>query len=61
MKTAKFVMKLVAVFLAVAAAVCCVVAYWEKIQAFFVGIKGRCEEGGCCCHHESDDYADWDE
>ena len=52
MKVARFVLKIVGWSLALAAAVCCVVAYWDKIT----------EKGECCCHpSEFDDYADWDE
>ena len=61
MKVARFVLKIVGFTLAAAAAVCCVIAYWDKITEGFRAIGARM---GCkCCSHPSeyDDYADWDE
>ena len=61
MKVARFVLKIVALALATAASVCCVIAYWDKISAFFAGIGARLESRkGCCGHSEFDDYADWE-
>ncbi|MDD5937916.1 MAG: hypothetical protein PUC36_02735 [Clostridiales bacterium] len=60
MKIARFVLKIVGACLAVAAAVCCVIAYWDKITEAFrtVGSRLGCK---CCRPSEYDDYADWDE
>ena len=63
MNVARFVLKVVALALVVAAAVCTVIAFWDKITT---GVSGayskvrnrRCAEG--CCIDE-DDYTDWDE
>ena len=57
MKVARFVLKIVSLCLAVAALVCCVIAYWDKITEAvqFVGSKLSRRNA------ESDDYADWDE
>lgn len=62
MKIARFVLKIVALSLTVAASVCCIIAYWDKIAAFFAGIGEKLEgKKPCCCHSEFDDYADWDD
>ena len=39
MKTARFVLKIVAASLAFAAAVCAVVAYWDKLAQLCCGAK----------------------
>jgi len=57
----KFLGKLMKV-VAVLGAVCCVVAYWDKIVEAAAGLKAKCRKSGDCCHTtELDDYADWDE
>jgi hypothetical protein len=61
MKIARFVLKIVALALAAAAAICCVIAFWDKIAACFDSIREKLEEKKCCCSSEYDDYADWDE
>ena len=63
MKIARFVLKIVGWSLALAAAICCVVAYWDKITSVVCGLKDMVTEKGACCYHPSefDDYADWDE
>ena len=39
-----------------------VVLYWAKIVDFVARVKGLlAEKKLCCCHDETDDYADWDE
>lgn len=59
MKVARFVLKCVAMGLAAAAAVCCVIAYWDKITE---GVCAMREKLGCKCRpSEYDDYADWDD
>lgn len=61
MKVARFVLKIVAVSLAAAAAVCCVIAYWDRIAEFFRGLGQRMNMKCCCGPSEYDDYADWEE
>ena len=62
MKIARFVLKIVALSMTAAASVCCIIAYWDKIAAFFAGIGEKLEaKKPCCCHSEFDDYADWDD
>ncbi len=59
MKVARFVLKVVAAALALAAAACCVVAFWDKIVEVFGCAKAKlCKSG--CCGGEYDDYVDWD-
>ena len=63
MKVARFVLKIVAISMAVMAAACCIIAYWDKIVEFFGCAKEKiAEKTDCICHRsEYDDYADWDE
>ena len=63
LKVARFVLKIIGFSLALAAVVCCVVAYWDKITSAVSGLKDKVgDKGACCCHpSEFDDYADWDE
>ena len=57
MKIARFVLKIVALSLTVAAGVCCAIAYWDRIAAFFgEKLRGRGARG----HPEYDDTADGD-
>ena len=65
MKVVRSVLKITALGLAIAAAACCVVAFWDKITAGVTTAKAkvqsrraRCTDG-CCADYE--DYADWDE
>lgn len=60
MKVARFVLKIVSLSLATAAAVCCAIAYWDKITAAVRAVGGKL---GCshCRPSEYDDYADLDE
>ena len=60
MKTARFVLKIVGACLAVAAAACCIIAYWDKITEgfYYIGEKLGCKR---CRPSEYDDYADWDD
>lgn len=58
MKVARSILKIAAAALALAAAVCCVIAFWDKIEAAFNCVKAKlCKKGLCTC--ESEDYADW--
>ncbi len=60
MKAANCILKIVAGALAVAAVICCVIAYWDKIVESIDCIKGKLCKGGCC-DSEYDDYVvDWD-
>lgn len=44
MKVARFVLKIVGWSLALAAAVCCVVAYWDKITSSLCCLKDKLSE-----------------
>ena len=65
MKVARFVLKVVALALATAAAVCTVIAFWDKIADGAASVAGKVRsrrqyaEG--CVIDDEDDYADWDE
>ena len=60
MKAARFVLKIVAAALALAAAVCCVIAFWDKIETAFCCLKSKVRKIECSCAGECDDYVDWD-
>ncbi len=60
MKIARFVLKIVAAALAVAALACCVIAFWDKIEAAFYYVKEKLCRSKCFCS-ECDDYLDWDD
>ena len=60
MKTARFVLKIVAAALALAAAACCVIAFWDKIESAFFCLRDKVRKLDCCCGDECDDYVDWD-
>ena len=53
MKIARFVLKIVALSLAVAAIVCAVVAYWDKLAQLCGCAKGKLN---AACTSEYDDY-----
>ncbi len=59
MKATQFILKIVALCLAVAAVTCAVIAHWDKISDCFCGIKDTLEEKRSR-PAEYDDYADWD-
>ena len=68
MKMARFVLKVVALALATAAAVCTVIAFWDKILdgVGAVANKARTRRQyaeGCTIPgaEDDEDYADWDE
>lgn len=62
MKVARFVLKCVALGLCIGAAVCAVIAYWDKISELFCTVSGKIKEKrACCCTSEYDDYADFEE
>lgn len=59
MKVARFVLKIVAASLVVAAAVCAVIAYWDKIVDVALGLYGKAKEKkDCICKSEYDDYVE---
>lgn len=60
MKVARFVLKIVAVAMVVAAAACAVVAYWDKIVDAFYAVADKIEEKKAECRFASeyDDYED---
>ena len=52
--TWRFVLKIVGAALAVAGFVCLLIAYWDKLAAFFGSIGEKCK----CCRCEHNDYED---
>lgn len=61
MKTARFVLKIVAMSLAAASAVCLVISCWDKIMDFFYNIADKVEEKKSACFDpEFEDFADCD-
>lgn len=60
MKVARFVLKIVAASLAFAAAVCCIIAYWDKLVDLCYGVKESAAERRAARRRpaEYDDYAD---
>ena len=60
MKTASFILKIVAVALAAAAVVCAVVAFWDSIVDLFDSIADKLEEKKADCHYAAE-FDDFDE
>ena len=60
MKTARFILKIVAAVMAAAAVVCAVVAFWDSIMDLFESISDKMEEkkANLCFASEYDDYDD---
>ena len=59
MKVARFVLKIIALSLAVAAVACAVIAYWDKLAACVQAIGEKLsEKKACLCPSEYDDYAE---
>lgn len=56
MKVARFVLKIVALSLAAAAAVCAVIAYWDKLSELGSCAKARIQQRAC-----SSEYEDYEE
>ena len=54
MKIARFVLKIVALSLAAAAAVCAVIAYWDGLTDMVGCAKGKLQRSACAS--EYDDY-----
>ena len=60
MKTARFILKIVAAVMAAAAVVCAVVAFWDNIMDLFDSIADKLEEKKANCRFASE-YDDYDE
>ncbi len=63
MKTARFILKIVATVMAFAAVVCAIVAFWDQIMDLVDNIIDKVEEkrANCCFEPEEfDDFADYD-
>ncbi len=58
MKNASFILKIVSAVLALGAAICCIIAFWDNLQAAFAQVKSALPE--CPCHKKNE-YIDWDE
>ena len=54
MKVARFVLKIVALSLAAAAAVCAIIAYWDGLTDLYDSAKGKFQRTACAS--EYDDY-----
>ena len=52
MKTARFVLKFVALGLVIGAAACAIVAYWDRISECFYSVADRIEEKRAACRCE---------
>lgn len=63
MKIARFVLKIVGASLALAALVCCVVAYWDRLAQLCGCAKDSlaAKKAACCRPAEYDDFADVDD
>lgn len=57
MKVARFVLKIVALALGVAAAVCAVIAYWDKLMELGTGVSAKLKKNAGC-PSEYDDYVE---
>lgn len=62
MKVARLVLKIVALAMVVAAAVCAVVAFWDRIVDAFYAVTDKIEEKKADCRFASeyDDFEDCD-
>ena len=60
MKTARFVLKIVAAAMAAAAVICAVVAFWDSIMDLFDSIADKLEEKKANCRFASE-YDDYDD
>lgn len=58
MKLGNLVLKIVAAICAVAALVCCIIAFWDKIEEYCYRMRQLIAAKRCCAA-ESDDYEDW--
>ena len=60
MKTARFILKIVAAVMAAAAVICAVVAFWDSIMDLFDSIADKLEEKKANCRFASE-YDDYDD
>ena len=60
MKTARFILKIVAAVMAAAAVVCAVIAFWDSIMDLFDSIVDKLEEKKADCRFASE-YDDYDD
>ena len=60
MKATRWILKVITAVLALAAVVCCVIAFWDKIEAGICCVKEKLFGCTCGCS-EYDDYMDWDD
>jgi len=59
MKVARFVLKVVAASLVAAAAICAIIAYWDKIVDTSLSLYGKVKEKKkYICKSEYDDYVE---
>ncbi len=56
MKIARLVLKFVALGLVIAAAICAVIAYWDKLASLFGGTAQAVREKAASFNPEYDDY-----
>ena len=64
MKTARFILKIVATVMTLAAVVCAIVAFWDQIMDLFDTIVDKVEEkraDRCFEPEELDDFADYED
>lgn len=61
MKVTRCMMKIVAVTMMVAAAVCAVVTFWDKILDLFYAIADKVEERKANCLVDSSEYEDFED
>lgn len=59
MKVARFVLKVVAASLVAAAAICAIIAYWDKIVDTSLSLYSKVKEKkACICKSEYEDYVE---
>lgn len=56
MKVARFVLKIVALSLVAAGAVCAIIAYWDKLSELGACAKSKLQKNAC-----AEEYADYEE
>lgn len=64
MKTVRFILKIVATVMTLAAVVCAIVAFWDQIMDLFDTIVDKVEEkraDRCFEPEELDDFADYED
>lgn len=64
MKTARFILKIVAAAMTLAAVVCAIIAFWDQIMDLFDTVVDKIEEkraDRCCEPEEPEDFADYDD